>query len=324
MLLSTLLLAFAVLAFASYDQPILGISLGKRDLIIVQSLANGSTSLIARVSANATYTGWFEQVVKLPEEKRHTVDSTALHEALLAAQYAVTQVLQQEAQFSVAALPQELEDLVPGALSTLNIFASPGTYASHSVRPERAIVYAYGLGTCEAVKLHTGCDPDDIKGEALWLDFDAGLLNLRLLSFEESGGVIFAESSFLGLEEVDHLEATNERMVDAFQKYFGDFLDRNTVLEDFPGRRGTNFKPLRSDVKAIITSGNPPPGSMEAVRLAFRHISPDLVNLIRDSVDPSLAMAIGAARRAREMWDHPEKYDPVCQYFIEESLHDEL
>lgn len=70
MLLSTLLLAFAVIAFASYDQPILGISLGKRDLIVVQSLANGATSLIARVSANATYTDWFEQVIKLPEQER--------------------------------------------------------------------------------------------------------------------------------------------------------------------------------------------------------------------------------------------------------------
>ena len=70
MLLRTLLLAFAVVAYASYDEPILGISLGKRDLIVVQSLENGSTSLIARVSVNATYTDWFEQMMKLPEQKR--------------------------------------------------------------------------------------------------------------------------------------------------------------------------------------------------------------------------------------------------------------
>ncbi|KAG9517695.1 hypothetical protein KCV07_g6127, partial [Aureobasidium melanogenum] len=324
MLLSTLLLAFAVFAFASCEQPILGLSLGKRDLIVVQSLANGSTSLIARVPANIEYTNWFEQVIKRPEQERSTVDATALQEALLAAQYAATEVLQQQSQFSVAALPQELEALVPEVLSTLGLLASLETYASYTIRPERAIVYAYELGTCEAANLPEGCDPDDINGEALWLDFDAGLLNLRLLSFEESGGDIFAGSIFSGLERVDHLETIDERIISAIQKHFSDFLDQNTVLKDFLGRRGPKFKPLRSDIKAIVTTGDPPPGSMEAIRLAIHHISPGLANLIRDSVDPSSAMAVGAARRAREMWDHPEQYYPHCRYFIEDPSHDEL
>ncbi|CAD0098581.1 unnamed protein product, partial [Aureobasidium mustum] len=177
MLLSTLLVAFAIVAYASYDEFTLGISLGKRDLIVVQSLENGSTSLIARVSVNATYTDWFEQTIKLPEQQRSTVDTTALHEALLAAHHAATQVLQQHTQFSIAALPRKLEDLVPEALSTLNLLAPLETYASYTVRPERAVVYAYELGTCEAANLPEGCDPDEINGEALWLDFDAGLLN---------------------------------------------------------------------------------------------------------------------------------------------------
>ncbi|KAG9956883.1 hypothetical protein KCU61_g9527, partial [Aureobasidium melanogenum] len=324
MLLSTLLLAFAVLAFASYKQPILGISLGKRDLIVVKSLANGSTSLTTRVLANITYTNWFEQVIKLPEQERSTVEATALHEALLAAQYAATEVLQQQTQFSVTALPQELEDLVPKALSTLNALAPFETYASYTIRPERAIIYAYELGTCEVVNLPKGCDPDDINGEALWLDFDTSLLNLRLLSFDESGGDIFAESIFSGLERVDHLETTDECMISAIQKHFSDFLDQNTILKDFPDRRGPNSKPLRSDIKAVVTTGDPPPGSMEAIRLAIHRISPGLANFIRDSVDPSSAMAVGAARRAREMWDQPEKYYPYLQYLIEDVSHDEL
>lgn len=133
---------------------------------------------------------------------RSTIDTTALHEALFAAQYAVTQVLQQQTQFSIVALPRELEDSVPEALSTLNLLAPLETYASYTVRPERAVVYAYGLGTCEAANLPEGCDPDEINGEALWLDFDAGLLNLRLLSFEEFGGAIRAESILSGLERI--------------------------------------------------------------------------------------------------------------------------
>ncbi|KAH0171426.1 hypothetical protein KCU67_g2182, partial [Aureobasidium melanogenum] len=257
-------------------------------------------------------------------KKAHTVEVTTLQEALLAVQYAATEVLQQQTQFSVVALPQEFEDLVPEALSTLNLLAPLETYASYTIRPERAIVYAYGLGTCEAANLLKGCDPDDINGEALWLDFDASLLNLRLLSFVESGGDIFAESIFSGLERVDHIETTDERIINAIQKHFSDFLDQNTVLKDFPDRRGPKFKPLRSDIKAIVATGDPPPSSMEAIRLAVHRISPDLANLARDSVDPSSAMAVGAARRAREMWDHPEHYYPHCRYFIEDSSHDEL
>lgn len=108
------------------------------------------------------------------------------------------------------------------------------------------------------------------------------------------------------------------------QKHFSNFLDQNTVLKDFPGRRGHGYKPLRSDIKAIVTSGDPLPGSLEAVRLAIYRISPDLAKLIRDSADPSLALATGAALRAREMWDQPEKYYPYVQYLVEDLSHDEL
>lgn len=113
-------------------------------------------------------------------------------------------------------------------------------------------------------------------------------------------------------------------MINALQKHFSNFLDQKTVLIDFPTCRGLEFKPLRSDIKAIIFSGDPPPGSMEAIRLAIHRISPDLANLIRGFLDPSSAMAVGAARRAREMWDHPEKYYPYVQYLVEETSHDEL
>lgn len=70
MLLCTLLLAFAGFAFASYDKTILGISLGKRDLTIVEGLADGSTSLIARVAADVAYTYWFERTLRLSEHEK--------------------------------------------------------------------------------------------------------------------------------------------------------------------------------------------------------------------------------------------------------------
>lgn len=113
-------------------------------------------------------------------------------------------------------------------------------------------------------------------------------------------------------------------MTHALQKHFSHFLDQNTVLEDFPDRRGHKYKPLRSDVKVVVTSGNPPPGSLEAVRLAIHRISPDLANRIRESADPSLVMATGAALRARQMQDHPELYSAyICPPFGDHA-HDEL
>ncbi|CAD0110657.1 unnamed protein product, partial [Aureobasidium uvarum] len=236
-----------------------------------------------------------------------TIDTAALHEALLAAQYAATQDLQHKAQFNIATSSQEVRDLVLEAFSVLDMFAFKEVGASNYIRPESAIHYAYKLGTCEVVRLPKGCDPEDIDGEALWLDFAAASLNVRLLSFEEYGADARAGSMFSELGG-DRSETQNEGIINALQKHIGDYLDQNTVLEDFPDCRGDNYKPLRSDIKAIILSGDPPPGSLEAVRLAIHRLSPETASLYPDSVDPASAMAAGAARRARQIWDHPEEF----------------
>ncbi|KAI4723797.1 hypothetical protein E4T49_08477 [Aureobasidium sp. EXF-10728] len=283
------------IAFAAYDQPVLGISIGSKDLTVVQSLPDGSTSLIARVPASSTYINWFEKAIKLPEQERSTIDATALHEALLAAQYASTQDPQQKAQFNIVTSPQEVRDLVLQAFSILDMFAPKEADASNYIRPESVVHYAYKLGTCEAARLPKGCDPEDIDGEALWLDFDA-----------------------------DSVKTKDERTINALQKHFTDFLDQNTVVKDSPDRLGHNYKPLRSNIMAIIMSGNPPPGCFEAVKLAFFHISADLADLVGDSVDPSSAMAEGAARRAREMWDHPEEFKVHLCPSVDGHSHDEL
>ncbi|KAK6003719.1 hypothetical protein QM012_009490 [Aureobasidium pullulans] len=324
MLLSTLMLTFAVVAFASYDQPILGISLGTRDFTAVQSLANGSTSLIARVSANATYTNWFEEELKLSEHERSTVDFAALEQAILAIRHAVTQKLQQQTQFRIVTAPKEMRDPVIKTFTKLDLLAPIEVPATNYIRPASAIHYAHGLGTCETADLPTGCDPEDISGEALWLDFDASSLSVRLLSFEEHAADPGTESVFSDLAEMYHTETTSERVISALQEHFSNFLDQDTVLKDFPGRRGNDFKPLRSDIKAIVASGDPPPGSLEAVRLALHRISPDLASRIRGSTDPSLALATGAALRAREMLDRPEIYSANICHHSEEYSHDEL
>lgn len=53
--------------------------------------------------------------------------------------------------------------------------------------PYSALHYAYQLGKCEIVGLPEDCDPEDIFGAALWVDFNAASLRISLLDFSEYG-----------------------------------------------------------------------------------------------------------------------------------------
>lgn len=111
----------------------------------------------------------------------------------------MTQVLQQQTQFSIVTASKEIRDSVVEVCSKLDLLAPIEVPASNYIRPESAIRYAHELGTCEAADLPQGCDLEDISGEALWLDFDADSLSVHLLSFEEHAAESRAESVFSGL-----------------------------------------------------------------------------------------------------------------------------
>lgn len=145
----------------------------------------------------------------LTKLSRGTIDSAALHEALLAAQHAVTEKLQQQTHFSIVTTLQEIRDPIVEALSTLDLLAPIEVPATNYVRPARAVHYAYALGTCEAAGLPKGCNPEDINAEALWLDFDADSLTVRLLGFEEHAADPGAEVVISGLTRMDRSEVSS-------------------------------------------------------------------------------------------------------------------
>ncbi|THX48608.1 hypothetical protein D6D11_05994 [Aureobasidium pullulans] len=83
------------------------------------------------------------------------------------------------------------------------------------------------------------------------------------------------------------------------------------------------FVPLRSKIAAIVVSGDPLPRYLEMLRDAVDHVSPEFTGRIMDSIPPSEAMAIGAAKRGRLIWEHPEWF-AIQEQNIVATPHDEL
>jgi hypothetical protein len=95
------------------------------------------------------------------------------------------------------------------------------------------------------------------------------------------------------------------------------------VATESQARSHHEFVPLRSKIAAIVVSGDPSPQYLEVLRDTVDHVSPELTDRIRDSVPPSKAMAIGAAKRGRLIWEHPEWF-AVHELNIIATPHEEL
>ena len=72
--------------------------------------------------------------------------------------------------------------------------------------------------------------------------------------------------------------------------------------EDSPANRGSSRKPLRSDIRAVILSG-------DASTKGFGHLKAVLYHLfhrlqpgwLKDSIDPAVVAAVGAAKLANRL-----------------------
>lgn len=101
------------------------------------------------------------------------------------------------------------------------------------------------------------------------------------------------------------------------------FLDRYTAVTEPQASSHHGFVPLRSKIAAIVVSGDPLPQYLEMLRDAVDHVSPEFTGRIMDSIPPSEAMAIGAAKRGRLIWEHPEWF-AIQEQNIVATPHDEL
>ena len=82
------------------------------------------------------------------------------------------------------------------------------------------------------------------------------------------------------------------------------------VASDFNSNKvpGQDSSTQYLDVRAIVLSGEASQTAFEELRSAIREVLPQLQEKVRDTIDPLFVPAIGAARRAREFVQSPEKW----------------
>ncbi|THX42125.1 hypothetical protein D6D10_02190 [Aureobasidium pullulans] len=293
MLSTTTYLLFLDLVVKAIATPILSLSLAPKHLTIAQSFANGSTAVLVQFEGNSAYSAWFEETARSPELDEEEAYEPALKEALGAVQSAVNHILDQPAQISIVTCPQSHRELALKVVSQLNLLMSFDPYVIQYQTPYSALHYAYELGKCMTVGLPEDFDPEDIFGAALWVDFNAAGFRISLLDSSEYGCIRHATS------------------------------DTILIVTEPQASSHHEFVPLRSKIAAIVVSGDPLPRYLEMLRDAVDHVSPELTDRIRDSIPPSEAMAIGAAKRGRLIWEHPEWF-AIQEQNIVATPHDEL
>ncbi|THY51928.1 hypothetical protein D6C98_05477 [Aureobasidium pullulans] len=323
MLSTTTYLLFLDLVAKAIATPILGLSLAAKHLTIAQSFANGSTAVLVQFEGSSAYLAWFEETARLPELDEEEAYEPALDEALSAVQSAVNRILDQPAQISILTCPQSHRKTALRAMSQLNLLISFDPYVIQYQTPYSALHYAYQLGKCEIVGLPEDCDPEDIFGAALWVDFNAASLRISLLDFSEYGCIRHETSDAILIGDIASSKDGFKQSAELLETAFEDFLDRYTMATESQARSHHEFVPLRSKIAAIVVSGDPSPQYLEVLRDTVDHVSPELTDRIRDSVSPSKAMAIGAAKRGRLIWEHPEWF-AIHEQNIIATPHEEL
>ncbi|TIA41029.1 hypothetical protein D6C79_07325, partial [Aureobasidium pullulans] len=287
MLSTTTYLLFLDLVAKVIATPILGLSLAPKHLTIAQSFANGSTAVLVQFEGYSAYSAWFEETARSPELDEEEAYEPALKEALSAVQSAVNHILDQPAQISIVTCPQSHRKTALKAMSQLNLLMSFDPYVIQYQTPYSALHYAYQLGKCEIVGLPEDCDPEDIFGAALWVDFNAASFRISLLDFSEYGCIRHETSDAILIGDIASSKDGFKQSAELLETAFEDFLDRYTVATESQARSHHEFVLLRSKIAAIVVSGDPLPQYLEMLRDAVDHVSPEFTDRIRDSVPPS-------------------------------------
>lgn len=77
------------------------------------------------------------------------------------------------------------------------------------------------------------------------------------------------------------------------------FLSEYMVAEDFPSNIGSNWRPLRTDIRAVVLTGDASTKGFSHLKAVLQHVFGGLSpGWLKDSIDPSAVAAIGAAKMA--------------------------
>ena len=85
------------------------------------------------------------------------------------------------------------------------------------------------------------------------------------------------------------------------------------ISDNFPEKTLQNndhvHVPQRIDIRAIVLTGEASPQGLDCIRPVLREISRSLgAAKLWDMIEPSYVAAVGAARRARDIIDHPRDF----------------
>ena len=80
------------------------------------------------------------------------------------------------------------------------------------------------------------------------------------------------------------------------------FLSEYLVTEDSPTNRGSGRKPLRSDIRAVILSGDASARGFGHLKAVLQHLFHGLQpSWLKDSIEPAAVAAVGAAKLANQL-----------------------
>ncbi len=119
-------------------------------------------------------------------------------------------------------------------------------------------------------------------------------------------------------------EAQTKTHYKSIQPKLESFLSQELLLKNSASNTGSNWKPLRSDIRAIILSGDAPLEGFDHLRSLLREtfLTLPTTGWLKDAIDPIAMAAVGAAKRAKHLLHRPEDFHVHLQ--LVEHDHDEL
>lgn len=208
--------------------------------------------------------------------------------------------------------------------------------------------YAYNLGTAESLGLEEGdLDWDMGAYEALLVDYNKDILSLSLVDLAEHGCVVRESMTDLKLGSSAALpepntndndndaqaslntdtEARTQSHYSTVSRILTKFLETNTLsaLTHPSSNTGAEWKPLTTDIRAVILSGDAPLEAFDHLRATLREVLSDKISApgwLKDDIEPKMVAAVGAAKREQHMLHRPEDFTVHVQHVG--HSHDEL
>lgn len=189
------------------------------------------------------------------------------------------------------------------------------------IRPGPAVKMAYDLGTCEGLGLPPTCDVQDETRPILWIDYNEVALTISMLEVSAECAVTLATQAMADMGSVQPASTSS-----SLAERLTSFLANETLVKPDPAYTNSAWKPLRTDIAAVVFTGDASPAAFATLKTAAKHVFDPLLKpgWMRDSIDPADVVAIGAAKRAVFVMKEGDALLPHLHYLPAEPGHEEL